>query len=95
MNRSFNKKIMKFNSINRNTFKYPTASYLFLVLLLWTTILSTAVNSFPMKKTNGTTKQGNDRRFVKDVTQCPSLSPRAITPENVRDLRADDIKVIS
>lgn len=32
-------------------------------------------------------------RFVADVNKCPSLSPRS-PPDNVHDLRPDDIKVI-
>ncbi|RIA90854.1 hypothetical protein C1645_711847 [Glomus cerebriforme] len=86
---------MKFDGIDRNASRYvsfSTASSISVILLLCITIFSTAVTSLPTQKVNGTTH--TNRLFVSDITKCPSLPPRAAPATNVRDLRADDIKVI-
>ncbi|GBB99324.1 hypothetical protein RclHR1_03490006 [Rhizophagus clarus] len=48
----------------------------------------------PPNFTNGTNAKQTDRLFVNDITKCPPLPPRAVPATNVRDLRADDIKVV-
>lgn len=85
--------------LDRYTYKhisFLTAPSISVILFLWITIFSTAVTSLPAPKfKNGTNTKQNDRLFVDDISKCPPLPPRAAPPTNVRDLRADDIKVIN